>query len=155
AQRVAVHRAAWRPASIPYSDGRAVDERAASPFTEETYRNIRATWLYDPELDLVAVGPDGQFAACCIAWFDGSSGVAEIEPLGVAPDHRRRGLAVALCLEVAARVAAERGAEVFVNTAPSPGYSAAFAAYSKAGFHLTERATTYVKPADAPTNVRA
>lgn len=69
---------------------------------------MRKAWLYDPALDLVAVADadrDGRFAACCIAWFDPATGVCEIEPLGVAPKHRRRGLAVALCLEVANLVA--------------------------------------------------
>lgn len=143
AARVAVHREAWRPSSIPYADGRGVDPAAESSFSAEVYKAVRATWLYDAALDLVAVDTDGGLAASCIAWFDPSTGVAEIEPLGVAPPHRRRGLAVALCLEVAGLVAARGGSTVYINGTPDPGYPAPTSAYLKAGFRLLERATTY------------
>jgi hypothetical protein len=78
--RVAVHRRAWRPASLPYVDGRSVDPDAGSSFTAEVSDVVRSTWLYDAELDLVAVTSDGELVACCIGWFDPATGVAEIEP---------------------------------------------------------------------------
>jgi GNAT superfamily N-acetyltransferase len=143
--RVAVHRAAWRPASLPYTDGREVDLSAESPFVSDTYRAVRGTWLYDPDFDLVAEAEDGSFGASCIAWYDPATGVAEIEPMGVVPEHRRRGLAVALCLEVAARVEARGGSEVFINHSPQPDYPAPSAAYFKAGFVLRERTRTFVR----------
>ena len=145
AERVAVHRAAWRPASIPYIDGRPVDPTAESSFTAESYDAVRAVWLYEPHLDLVAIADEGEFAACCIGWLDPATGVAEIEPMGVAPDHRRRGLAVALCLEVAARVSALGGVEVFINGSPNSAYPAPSSTYLKAGFRIVERATTYIR----------
>jgi hypothetical protein len=92
AARVDVHRAAWKPSSIPYVDGRVVDPDAESSFTPAAYESVRGAWLYDPSLDLVAVSDDherGPFGACCIAWFDAATGVCEIEPMGVAPEHRR------------------------------------------------------------------
>jgi GNAT superfamily N-acetyltransferase len=146
AARVEVHRAAWKPSSIPYIDGRAVDPDAESSFTAEAYESVRSAWLYDPSLDLVAVADDdddGGFGACCIAWFDPSTGVCEIEPLGVAPEHRRHGRAVALCIEVAALVADRGGTHVYINGQPQPGYVASTSAYFAAGFQLVERATTY------------
>ena len=144
AARVEVHRAAWRPASIPFVDGRAVDPAAESSFTAMAYESVRAAWLYDQSLDLVAVAEhSGRFAACCIAWLDPATGVCEIEPLGVAPEHRRRGLAIAMCLEVASIVAERGGTSVFINTQPEPGYVASSSAYFAAGFELVERATTY------------
>src|SRR5262245_58225167 len=149
AARVEVHRAAWKPSSIPYIDGRAVDPDAESSFTAEAYESVRGAWLYDSSLDLVAVAVDdhnGRFGACCIAWFDPSSGVCEIEPLGVPPEHRRRGLAVALCIEVAALVADRGGTHVYINAQPQPGYVASTSAYFAAGFQLVERATTYAAP---------
>ena len=93
--RVAVHRAAWKPAAQPWADGRVVDPQAESPFNAAEYEAVRNTWLYAPDFDLVAEGPDHALAGCCIAWFDPAIGVAEIEPLGVVPEHRRTGLAVA------------------------------------------------------------
>jgi ribosomal protein S18 acetylase RimI-like enzyme len=144
AARVEVHRAAWKPSSIPYVDGRPVDPAAESSFTATAYEAVRDAWLYDRSLDLVAVvDGDGRFAACCIAWVDPSTGVCEIEPLGVAPEHRRRGLAIALCLEVAAIVDERGGSAVYINTQPEPGYVASSSAYAAAGFRLIERATTY------------
>ena len=144
--RVAVHRRAWRPASLPYVDGRSVNPEAESSFTAEAYKAVRSTWLYDAELDVVAVASDGELAACCTGWFDRATGVTEIEPLGVAPQHRRRGLAVARSLELAARTEALGGSQVFLNTTPRDDYPAPAAAYTQAGFQLLERATTYVLP---------
>ena len=148
--RVEVHRAAWKPSSIPYIDGRTVDPAAESSFTIEAYASVRGAWLYDQSLDFVAV-PEGDFgsneqhfAGCCIAWFDAATGACEIEPLGVVPEHRRRGLAVAMCLAVAHAVDQRGGTQVFINTQPDPSYVASSAAYLAAGFKLIERATTYV-----------
>ena len=45
----------------------------------------RARLYLDLDLDLVAVAPDGALAGCCMARFDGATGVAEIEPLGSCP----------------------------------------------------------------------
>jgi ribosomal protein S18 acetylase RimI-like enzyme len=144
AARVAVHRAAWKPSALPWVDGRETASDAESSFTPAAYEAVRRTWLYRQDLDLVAVAPNGELAGCCIAWFDPATGVAEIEPLGVAPGHRRRGVAVALCLEVAARVAASGGDELFINTGPREEYPAPAAAYAKAGFRPVERAATWV-----------
>lgn len=145
AARVAVHRAAWEPPSLPWHpDHRpptAAD--ATSSFTEHLYERVRRTWLYDAAFDLVAVAADGTFAACCIVWFDPASGTAEIEPLGVDPAHRRRGLAGALCDEAAARVAAAWGRQVVVNIGPSITYPAPAGAYAKARFETVERGSTY------------
>ena len=141
--RVEVHRAAWKPSSIPYIDGRPVDPEAESSFTAAAYESVRGAWLYDRSLDLVAVADDGAFGACCIAWYDPATRVCEIEPLGVAPEHRRRGLAIALCLEVAHLVAERGGTHVYIDAQPQPGYVASSAAYFAAGFVLVERATTY------------
>ena len=146
--RVETHRAAWRPIDMPWpADHKAaIDPEATSSFTEEKYARCRATWLYDSEFDLVAVAPDGTFAASCLAWFDPSIGVAEIEPMGVHPDHRRKGLAGSLCHEVARRVAERGGSEVFINSGPNEGYPAPPAAYTKAGFRTVRRGSVYVGP---------
>jgi ribosomal protein S18 acetylase RimI-like enzyme len=146
AARVEVHRAGWKPSSIPYTDGRPVDPDAESSFTPAAYGAVRGAWLYDRRLDLVAVAEDdhtGRFGACSIAWFDPATGVCEIEPLGVAPEHRRRGLAVALCLEVAKLVAERGGTQLYINAQPQPGNVASTGAYFAVGFELVERATTY------------
>lgn len=148
ARRVEVHRAAWKPSELPWSPGHGpvTDPEATSSFDQAAYAACRRTWLYDADFDLVAVAPDGTFAASCLAWFDPSTGVAEIEPLGVHPAHRRRGLAGLLCHEVARRVAERGGSEVFINSGPNEGYPAPPGAYAKAGFRIVKRGTVYVRP---------
>lgn len=60
--------------------------------------------FYIAELDLVVVAPDGAFAGFMTVRIDNVSRLAEIEPLGVHPDHRRLGLAQALMSEGLKRV---------------------------------------------------
>lgn len=150
--RVAVHRSAWRPADLPFHpDHRPhLDDSWTSSFTAEHYRRVQATKLYDIGLDLVVVAPDGSLAACCIAWLDPATGWAEIEPLGVVPAHRRQGLAIALCAEVARRVTQRGGHTVFINTGPSELYPAPYQAYRKAGFRPLVRTTTLSCQRPAP-----
>lgn len=142
--RVAVHRAAWRPVDLPFHpDHRPdLDESWSSSFSLDAYHRVRDTRLYDREFDLVVQAPDGSLAACCIGWFDPHTGWTEIEPLGVVLAHRRRGLAAALCAEVAARTARAGGSHVFINTGPSQRYPAPYRAYRKAGFTPYLRAET-------------
>ncbi|MGH9106102.1 MAG: GNAT family N-acetyltransferase [Acidimicrobiales bacterium] len=117
------------------------------------YDHVRSTWLYDPSLDLVVQAPDASLAACCIVWWDPAIGVAEIEPLGVVPAHRRLGLAGALCIEAAAQVGARGGHTVYINSSPDPAYPAPNATYAAVGFELVERGRAFrrkVSPRPGP-----
>jgi GNAT superfamily N-acetyltransferase len=145
AERVEAHRAAWRPASLPWPADvlPTVSPDLTSRFTAAHYGQVRRTWLYDQELDLVIEAPDGRLAACCIVWWDPSTRCAEIEPLGVVPEHRRKGLATGLCLEAAARVAARGGDQLFINIGPRADYPAPAATYATVGFTATPRACIY------------
>lgn len=147
-ERVAVHRAAWRPATMPWPAGStySVDPELTSRFTDAHFEQVRRAWLYEPYLDLVVEAPDGTLAACCTAWWDPATGCAEIEPLGVTPEHRRKGLATALCMEVCAQVALRKGIEVFINTAPNDDYPAPPATYLSAGFAVRDRGSYYDRP---------
>ncbi|QUF05202.1 GNAT family N-acetyltransferase [Actinosynnema pretiosum subsp. pretiosum] len=114
AARVAAHRAAWWPSRV----------------TEESYRAVMGAWPYRPGLDWVVEGPDGRFAATCLIWFDERNGVGELEPVGVDPGLRRRGLGRAVCLAAlgALREAGGRAAVVYPlhghpdHPAPAPLY---------------------------------
>lgn len=82
-QRVDIHREVWHP----------------SRFTLESYLNIRSAPVYRPDLDLVAVTPEGQFASYCIVWYDPINRVGEFEPVGTRKAWERRGLGKAVLLE--------------------------------------------------------
>jgi ribosomal protein S18 acetylase RimI-like enzyme len=81
APRVEIHRIVWAPSRV----------------TEESYANVQAAWPYRADLDCVAEATDGTIAAYCLAWLDEQNRVGELEPVGTHPDHRRRGLATAVC----------------------------------------------------------
>ncbi len=145
AARVRVHRAAWRPMTLPWPGEvpGTVTPETTSRFTAEDYEQVCGTWLYDPTWDLVVEAPDGSLAACCIAWWDRATKCAEIEPLGVVPEHRRRGLASALVLQVVAQVAAAGGERVFINVGPRADYPAPSQTYLAAGFEVVGRGDIY------------
>lgn len=65
----------------------------------EWYRNIQRAPLYRRDLDIVAVAPGGEFAAFCTVWFDDVTRTGSFEPVGTAPEHRRRGLGKAVMYE--------------------------------------------------------
>ncbi len=124
-----MHRAAWKPSSIPYTDGRAVDLRNAERF------------------DLAArgctTGHSTSWRSPTMTSTDGSARAARVvrpcdrrvrdRPLGVAPEHHRRGLALGLCLEVAHLDGERGGTRVYVNTQPEADYVASSSAYFAAG----------------------
>ena len=134
--RVEAHRAAWLPSALPWHPDHCPDQAptATSSYDLVAHEQVTRTTLYDLGLDLVVEAPDGSLVGCCIVWLDPRLGVAEIEPLGIHPSHRRKGLAGALCYEAVARVARRGGSEVFINTGPRKAYPAPSAAYARAGF---------------------
>lgn len=127
-QRVEVHRAAFAPSRV----------------TPESYAILAARPPYRPELDWMAVAPDGRAAAFCLVWLDESNGVAELEPVGTHPDFRRRGLARAVCLAAlaAARALGARSGLVYAVTG-----SPAVALYESLGFRSVTRHLTYRREA--------
>ena len=142
--RVAVHHAAWKPVDLPFAAEHRpdLDESWSRSFSVHAYERMQHVDLYDAAFDLVVEAPDGSLAGCCVGWFDQHCGWTEIEPLGVVPAHRRRGLAGALCAEVAARAASAGGHHVYINTGPSERYPGPYRAYRKAGFTPFVRGAT-------------
>jgi mycothiol synthase len=98
AARVAVHRAAFAP----------------SRMTVAKHRSVRTAPGYRPDLDLVAVTPDGTFGAYCIVWFDPVNRLGVFEPVGADPAWQRRGLARAVLTEGFYRLRALGATTAFV-----------------------------------------
>ncbi len=117
-------------------------------------KNMTAAWRrrilrrpeYRPDLDLVAVAPDGRLAAFCICWFQAGSGeeaIGQIEPLGVHQDFRNLGLGQAILSEGLRRLHGCGAATVCVET--DKDRNAALELYGAAGFRAIQDVLVYRK----------
>jgi mycothiol synthase len=70
----------------------------------EWYHNIQRIPLYRRDLDIVAVAPNGEFAAFCTVWYDDVTRAGYFEPVGTAPAHQRRGLGKAVMCKALRRL---------------------------------------------------
>jgi ribosomal protein S18 acetylase RimI-like enzyme len=119
-RRVDVHRAAFAPSRV----------------VPESYARLQRAWPYRPDLDHVVTAPGGDFAAFCLCWLDDSNAAGLLEPVGTHPDHRRLGLASAVCL-AGLRSLREAGASRAVVL--SSGGSSATGLYEKIGMPVVAR----------------
>lgn len=100
-QLVALHRAAFA------SDHMTRDERLAM---------MRAP-LYAPELDLLAVAPDGELAAFCVCGFEDESRMhSYTDPIGTHPRYQRLGLGKAIVLTGLERLRAAGAMAAYLGT---------------------------------------
>lgn len=96
----------------------------------------------DPSLNMVAVAPDGTYAAYCGVWHEPGSRYVLVEPVCTDPDFRRRGCASAAILE-ALRRCAERGAtEAYVG--------ADLPVYLSLGFTPVRGSRYFARPEGSP-----
>ncbi len=119
---------------------RVVAGHAAFPgstMTADKYRFCRTTPLYRPALDTIVVTPDGAVAAFALGWLDAGTLALELEPVGVHPDHQRRGLGRAVC-QATLRAAAAMGAQQAVIAADVAN-PAANGLYGSLGLAITAR----------------
>lgn len=124
-RRVDLHRVVYHPSRV----------------TLPAYRRLRVAPLYRPDLDLVAVAPNGEFVSYCILWYDERTRVGEYEPVGAHPDWRRQGITRAVLVEGLRRLrglGAER-AIVLTNTSNAP----AIRLYESVGFVLHDHERYY------------
>jgi len=88
----------------------------------ELLQSYSTASFYQEDLDIVAVDPDGKFAAFCTARIDPLSKIAELEPVGTHPDHRKLGLARAVICESLKRLEKYKpSAVVILGAAPTDG----------------------------------
>ncbi|MFW9793812.1 MAG: GNAT family N-acetyltransferase [Candidatus Thorarchaeota archaeon] len=100
--------------------------------TRSLYDNYRSASFYHEELDVLAVVPSGEFAAFCTGRIDPVSRIAELEPVGTHPEHRKLGLGKAVILECLKRLEKHKPtAVVILGAAP---WEAARRLYESVGF---------------------
>jgi ribosomal protein S18 acetylase RimI-like enzyme len=125
--RVNAHRAAFAPSKMTTTKHRAV-------MTSPTYR---------PELDLIAVAPDGSFASYCIAWYDEANRIGVFEPVGTDPAFQRRGLGKAVMTEGLRRLQALGARVAYVVT--NGDNEGANPLYESLGFRVVDEDHAWTK----------
>lgn len=88
------------------------EDRAAFEQSEKV--PPRARMHFRRELNLAAIGPDGEYAAYCCLWMHNDTDYAYVEPVCTIPKHRGKGLAKALLSEAMARAAALGAKKAYV-----------------------------------------
>jgi mycothiol synthase len=107
------------------------------------FRGFMQSPVYDPELDVVAVNPDGRIDSFCIVWPDPLIKVGLFEPVGTHPDYQRRGLGKAVMSEALRRLQ-RRGMERAIVSTTAKNI-AGIRLYEAVGFRIIQRLGTYEK----------
>lgn len=128
-ERVEVHREVWAPSRV----------------TEESYRNVMRAWPYRSDLDCVVVTAAGSFAAYALCWYDPQNRVAELEPVGTHPAHRRKGLGAAVCRFALERLRDAGARHAIVYAGGREGAAPARGLYGSVGFRRHTRAVELSK----------
>lgn len=110
------------------------DSFGDSTLTADTWRLVRRLPQYQPELDLIAVAPDGTGASACTVWYDVATRCGEFEAVGTSKAYRCRGLGRAVIIEGLRRLhrlgATTAVVQTQITNAP------AIALYQSCGFEI-------------------
>lgn len=125
--RVALHLEVWDP----------------SRFSIEGYARLRAQPVYRPDLDLVAVTPEGELASYGIVWWDPDTRTGEFEPVGTAARFRRQGYGKALLLEGLRRLRVLGATDALVISSTASEFAPSRFLYASAGFRAVVQFETW------------
>jgi len=129
-QRAAAQREVWHPWTV-------------GNVSDEDYATFMRLPGYEPQLDIVAVTPDGIIAAYVNGWVDPINRVGDFGPVGALSAYRRQGLTKAVLLECMYRMRNLGMDRVSVSTGVSnePGLRL----YGSVGFKVENEYHEYVK----------
>jgi GNAT superfamily N-acetyltransferase len=131
AKRVAVHQRSWAD----------LGTRVAL----DTYPGVMRTWPYRSDLDFVLEADDGTPVGFALGWYDEENRVAEFEPLGTDPDHRRRGLGRALLLLGLQRFRDAGATDALIGSRGDEGHPLPKLLYESVGFSELSRQRPFVR----------
>ncbi|MBF2074770.1 MAG: GNAT family N-acetyltransferase [Synechococcales cyanobacterium C42_A2020_086] len=140
------HAAAW----VEMCNQTFIDHWNFRPYTVEEHRYWLTTPKYCPELDLVAVAPDGTFAAFCVAHIDAEENQhlnrqdGWISTLGTRRGFRRQGLARAMLLTGLQRLQAA-GMDTALLGVDTENPNNAQTLYESVGFRKRHANLSYAK----------
>ncbi len=106
-------------------------------------RRMMRSSAYLPALDILVTAADGSPAAFSIGWLDARSGIGQIEPLGIHPQHRGIGLSRSLVLDMLWRLQAHGATTALVT--PFEDDHSAIRLYTAFGFELQTRFVTLMR----------
>ncbi len=121
----------------------AFESDAPSEGYLQRYLGFMRSPVYRPELDIVAIAPDGMVVAFCQGWLDFANQVGLFEPVGTHPDYRGLGLGKAVLAEGMRRMVAYgmRSAIVCADHDNLPAQRL----YQASGFQLERRLLTFIR----------
>ncbi len=82
----------------------------------DSYYSMMSSPMYRRDLDIVAVGKDGEVVASAIAWYDKRCKTGMFEPVGTLAEHQRKGLGRAVLLEGLRRLKMAGAGKAFVES---------------------------------------
>lgn len=119
--------------------------KRAGPDVEQ---RLLQTSLYRPDLDLVIVDRDDNYAALGLFWNDPETATGLVEPMRTEDDHQRRGLARHLLttgIDLLAKAGAVRIKIIFDPDNPASG-----GLYLSVGFEPVKQTTVFSRPPTTP-----
>ena len=125
--RVDLHREVWHPSKV----------------TLDAYRRLRQAPGYRPDLDIVAVAPDGTLASYCICWVDQANASGDFEPVGTRSAYRGQGIGKAVMYGGLRRLQEHGASHAYLFSLPTN--LAAFRLYESVGFRVLNRDWDYTR----------